>query len=70
MKLILLSLAICAFTASCNTMVGVGRDTRILGEAVEKTAEKATPGDATTYDTGAADTTGYEVNPSGDIPVY
>ena len=71
MKLILLSLSTCAFVTSCNTMIGVGRDTRILGETVEKVAEKAAPGDSSTYGTGATDTTtGYEVNPSSDIPVY
>lgn len=71
MKLILFSLATCAFVTSCNTMIGVGRDTRILGETMEKTAEKAAPADATsTYGTGTADTTGYEANPSDDMPVY
>lgn len=43
MKFIFLSLAtVLAFT-SCNTMVGLGRDTRLLGESVEKTAEKSAP---------------------------
>jgi len=43
MKLILLSLTAIFALASCNTMVGVGRDTRLLGENLEKTAEKSAP---------------------------
>ncbi len=43
MKLIFLSLATVLAFASCNTMVGLGRDTRLLGESVEKTAEKSAP---------------------------
>jgi len=70
MKLILLSVTSIAFVTSCNTMIGVGRDTRILGETVEKTAEKAAPGDANTYEVGATDAPGYEINPSTEIPVY
>lgn len=51
MKLILLSLAAVAFT-SCNTMIGLGRDTRIIGESVEKSAEKSA-GNTSDQDTGA-----------------
>jgi len=43
MKLIFLSLATVAAFTSCNTMIGLGRDTRLLGESVEKTAEKSAP---------------------------
>lgn len=52
MKLILLSFAAIFAFASCNTMVGIGRDTRLLGEGLEKTAEKAAPDDG--YDTGTS----------------
>jgi predicted small secreted protein len=44
MKAIISSvIAIFVFT-SCNTMVGIGQDTRLLGEGVEKLARKAAPG--------------------------
>ena len=43
MKLILLRFTAIFALASCNTMVGLGRDTRLLGEGVEKTALKAAP---------------------------
>lgn len=43
MKLILLSFTATFALASCNTMVGLGRDTRLLGEGMEKTALKAAP---------------------------
>lgn len=43
MKLILLSFAAIFAFASCNTMVGIGRDTRLLGQELEKTAEKSAP---------------------------
>jgi predicted small secreted protein len=43
MKLILLSFTAIFALASCNTMVGLGRDTRLLGQGLEKTAEKAAP---------------------------
>lgn len=62
MKLIIFSLAAIASLTSCNTMIGVGRDTRILGETMEKTAEKGVPGEGG----GGA----YDVNPSGGAPVY
>ena len=55
MKFFLLSLAVATFFSSCNTMVGVRRDTRILGESVEKSAEKSATGSSSeNYDTGAA----------------
>jgi predicted small secreted protein len=43
MKLILLSFTAIFALASCNTMVGIGRDTRLLGQELEKTAEKSAP---------------------------
>ena len=78
MKLILLSVATIAFATSCNTMIGVGRDTRVLGETLEKAAQKVAPGDGSKYETdtgttdttGIPDTTGYEADPSADFPVY
>ncbi len=50
MKLILLSIAAVFALSSCNTMIGIGRDTRLLGEGMEKTATKKGGGaEATTY---------------------
>jgi predicted small secreted protein len=57
MKLILLSIAAIAAFTSCNTMIGLGRDTRILGEGVEKAAEKSVGGSE------------YEADNSG-APIY
>ena len=31
-------------TSSCNTFIGMGRDTRILGESMEKSAAKSKGG--------------------------
>ena len=46
MKLILLIALAAAtvLTSSCNTFIGLGRDTRILGEGMEKTANKTKGG--------------------------
>jgi predicted small secreted protein len=52
MKLIILSFTAIFALASCNTMVGLGRDTRLLGEGLEKTAEKSAPNSE--YDSGAS----------------
>lgn len=46
MKLILFSFTAIFALASCNTMVGLGRDTRLLGQELEKTAEKSAPENA------------------------
>ncbi len=35
-------------------MVGLGRDTRLLGEGMEKTAEKSAPGGGTDLGTSGA----------------
>ncbi len=56
MKFLALSIAAVFALSSCNTMIGVGRDTRLLGEGVEKTAAQR-GGEA------GADT-------SGGAPVY
>lgn len=42
-------------TSSCNTFIGLGRDMRIAGESMEKTATKAHGGD------GGGDTSGAPV---------
>lgn len=34
--------AAAVLTSSCNTFIGLGRDMRIAGEGMEKTANKAT----------------------------
>lgn len=54
MKLITLSIAVVFALSSCNTMIGLGRDTRLLGEGVEKTAAGQGGG-------AAADTSGAPV---------
>ena len=43
MKSILLIalVATAALSSSCNTFIGLGRDLRIAGESMEKTADKA-----------------------------
>lgn len=42
---LLIALAATAvLTSSCNTFIGLGRDMRIAGEGMEKTANKATGG--------------------------
>lgn len=40
--------------ASCNTFIGIGRDTRLLGEGMEKTATKASGGGEEEVDMGGA----------------
>lgn len=43
--ILLIALAAAAvLTSSCNTFIGLGRDMRIAGEGMEKTANKATGG--------------------------
>ncbi len=41
-------------TSSCNTFIGLGRDTRILGEGMEKTATKTSGGTSSGADTSGA----------------
>lgn len=43
MKAIFASVITIFVFSSCNTMVGIGQDTRLLGEGVEKLARKAAP---------------------------
>lgn len=40
--------------SSCNTMIGLGRDMRMGGEGLEKTANKATGGSSSSGDTSGA----------------
>ena len=56
MKLTLLVTAAAAamLFSSCNTMIGVGRDMRIGGEGLEKTASKVNGGGADSGDTSGA----------------
>jgi len=55
MKLILLTaLTVTAiFSVSCNTFIGLGRDMRIAGEGMEKTANKSAGGDSSADTSGA-----------------
>jgi predicted small secreted protein len=51
--LILLA-TLAVLSSSCNTFIGMGRDMRIAGESMERSAEKATGGsNAPTNDPGA-----------------
>jgi predicted small secreted protein len=54
MKLILSSLIAVFVLSSCNTMVGVGQDTRLLGQGLEDTARKSAPGGGTDSGTSGA----------------
>jgi predicted small secreted protein len=54
-KLLLCSLALVSlFMGSCNTMIGIGRDMRLGGEGLEKTATKATGGTSDSPDASGA----------------
>lgn len=54
-SLVLITLAaVVALTSSCNTFIGLGRDMRIAGEGMEKTANKATGGGDAGADTSGA----------------
>lgn len=59
MKLLtlLVALAMAALLGSCNTMIGMSRDIKILGSEMESTATKAKTGSGGT-DTGEGDTSG------------
>lgn len=50
--------AVAAVLSSCNTMIGIGRDLRMMGDGMEKTANKATSKDK---DKGGGDTSGAPV---------
>jgi predicted small secreted protein len=56
-SLLMITLAAAAIlTSSCNTFIGLGRDMRLAGEGMEKSANKASGGEG-------------EGDPSG-APVY
>ncbi|NQX00545.1 Entericidin EcnAB [bacterium] len=44
LTLLLTVATVAVLFSSCNTMIGVGRDMRMGGEGLEKTATKATSG--------------------------
>lgn len=53
--LLLTSLAVVSvLTSSCNTFIGMGRDLRIAGEGMEKTANKASGGGSDSGDASGA----------------
>lgn len=53
--ILLIALTVTAvFSSSCNTFIGIGRDLRIAGEGMEKTANKATGGGGGGEDTSGA----------------
>ena len=56
MKLIVLSIAVISVLSSCNTTIGVGRDLRLLGGAMESKAEGSGGGGGDAYapDAGGA----------------
>jgi len=53
--ILLIALAVTAvFSSSCNTFIGMGRDLRIAGEGMEKTADKASSSRSGGSDHGGA----------------
>ena len=49
------ALLVSGFLVSCNTMIGLGRDFRILGEGMENSANKVGgSGGSDTHDSGGA----------------
>lgn len=57
LTLLLTVATVAVLFSSCNTMIGVGRDMRMGGEGLEKTATKATSGGSS----GGSDTSGAPV---------
>ena len=58
-SILLIALATAAvLTSSCNTFIGMGRDMRIAGEGMEKTANKAKGGESSS---SSSDTSGAPV---------
>ena len=54
-SILLIALAAAAvLTSSCNTFIGLGRDMRITGESMEKTATKSAGGSSSSADTSGA----------------
>jgi predicted small secreted protein len=44
-SILMMTLAVAAvLTSSCNTFIGMGRDLRLTGEGMEKTANKSSGG--------------------------
>ena len=57
-SILLIALATAAvLTSSCNTFIGMGRDMRIAGEGMEKSANKVKPGQSS----GGSDSSGAPV---------
>ncbi len=56
MKSILLIAVVVVATllSSCNTIIGLGRDFRMMGDGMEKSANKAQGGGSSTTDTSGA----------------
>jgi predicted small secreted protein len=53
--ILLIAMTIAAvLSSSCNTFIGMGRDLRIAGESMEKTADKASGGSGGGSDHGGA----------------
>ncbi len=53
--ILLIALTVTAvLSSSCNTFIGLGRDMRIAGESMEKTADKASGGSGGGADHGGA----------------
>ncbi|MCU0779996.1 MAG: hypothetical protein MUF04_02715 [Akkermansiaceae bacterium] len=51
------ALVVSAFVVSCNTMIGLGRDFKVLGEGMESSANKvgnSSGGGGDSHDTGGA----------------
>jgi predicted small secreted protein len=54
LPLLLTVATVAVLFSSCNTMIGLGRDMRMGGEGLEKTATKATGGGSSSSDTSGA----------------
>jgi len=56
MKSILLiaAVAVATLLSSCNTMIGLGRDMRMMGDGMENSANKAKTGHSSSADTSGA----------------
>ncbi|HEX5789933.1 MAG TPA: hypothetical protein VFY13_02220 [Luteolibacter sp.] len=44
--------AVALLGSSCNTFIGIGRDIRLMGEGLEKSAEKSAGNKGSTSSTG------------------
>ena len=52
--LLLAAVAVATLFSSCNTMIGLGRDMRMMGDGMEKSANKAQGGGSSSADTSGA----------------